>query len=34
MMNDGKTEEAERSLNGQELQGRRVQVARILARTA
>ncbi len=34
LMNSAKIEEAERSLNGQELQGRRVQVARMLARTA
>ena len=34
LMNAGKIEEAERSLNGQDLRGRRVQVARILARIA
>jgi hypothetical protein len=34
LMNSGKIEEAERSLNGQDLRGRRVQVARLLARTA
>jgi hypothetical protein len=34
LMNSGKIEEAERSLNGQDLRGQRVQVARILARTA
>jgi hypothetical protein len=34
LMNAGNIEEAERCLNGQDLRGRRVQVARILARTA
>ena len=34
LMNSGKIDEAERSLNGQDLQGRKIQVARILARTA
>ena len=30
LMNSGKIDEAERSLNGQDLRGRRVQVARIV----
>lgn len=34
LMNAGKIDEAERALNGQDLRGRRVQVARILAQTA
>lgn len=34
LMNTGKIDEAERFLNGQDLQGRRVHVARILERTA
>jgi hypothetical protein len=34
LMNIGKTDEAERSLNGQDLQGCKIQVARIFARIA
>ena len=34
LMNAGKIEEAQRSLNGQDLRGQRVQVARIVAHTA
>ena len=34
LMNNGKIEEAERSLNGQDLRGRRVQVARFLKYSA
>lgn len=34
LMNAGKIDEAERALNGQDLGGRRVQVARFLPRTA
>ena len=34
LMNMGKIDEAERSLNGQELRGSKVQVGRFLARTA
>jgi hypothetical protein len=34
LMNVGKIEEAQRSLDGQDLQGRKIQVARLSARTA
>ena len=34
LMNVGKIEEAQRSLDGQDLQGRKIQVARLWARTA
>ena len=34
LMNAGKIEEAQRSLNGQDLRGQRVQVARIVAHSA
>ena len=34
LMNVGKIEEAQRSLDGQDLQGRKIQVARLSAKTA
>jgi hypothetical protein len=34
LMNSGKIEEAQRSLDGQDIRGRKIQVARLLARFA